>query len=135
MRVWRSGVSAHILIGSRGITLADKLEVYYDGACPLCAREMAVYQRRAAAAPIKWVDIGSDTGANPGTDLSRQEALARLHVRLADGTLVSGAAAFIELWRHVPGFGWLSKCLAVPPFGFLAEMAYRAFLVVRKLWR
>ncbi len=128
-------MSEYIFIGSRGITLADKLEVYYAGACPLCAREMAVYQRRAAAAPIEWVNIGSDTCAIPGTDLTRQEGLARLHVRLADGTLVSGAAAFVELWRHVPGFGWLSKWLSVPPFGFLAEMAYRAFLVVRKLWR
>jgi hypothetical protein len=25
--------------------------------------------------------------------------------------------------------------LAVPPFGLLAEIGYRGFLVVRKLWR
>jgi predicted DCC family thiol-disulfide oxidoreductase YuxK len=70
-----------------------------------------------------------------GPGLSRNEALARMHVRRADGTIVSGAAAFAEIWRGMPGLLWLGLLLAVPPVGAAAELGYRLFLRARKLWR
>jgi hypothetical protein len=61
--------------------------------------------------------------------------LARMHVRLPSGALLSGAQAFAAMWRVMPGFKWLGWLLAIPPLGTLAEGAYRGFLVARKLWR
>jgi predicted DCC family thiol-disulfide oxidoreductase YuxK len=111
------------------------LRVYYDGGCPVCSREIAFYKNRAGAEAVDWVDASRIEPVSLGGDLSKRDALARLHVRRGDGTLVSGAAAFSEIWRVTPGFRWLGRLLSLPPFDTLAELAYRAFLIVRKLWR
>jgi predicted DCC family thiol-disulfide oxidoreductase YuxK len=58
--------------------------------------------------------------------VSRDEALARLHVRRADGTVVSGARAFAEIWSCLPRWRLLARALeAVPGAMALAEAAYR----------
>ena len=107
--------------------------VYYDGACPVCAKEVSYYRRRAGEA-FTWVDVGR-ADAPLGAGLSREAALARMHVRLADGTLVAGAAAFAEIWRGMPGLGWLGRLVSAPPVSAFAELGYRVFLRVRRLWR
>ena len=110
------------------------MQVFYDGGCPVCSREIAFYRRRRGTDAFEWVDVHcAENSLGPG--LSREAALARLHVRLADGTLLSGAAAFAAMWRSMPGMRWLGRALQVPPFGALAEVGYRVFLRVRGAWR
>jgi predicted DCC family thiol-disulfide oxidoreductase YuxK len=115
--------------------MADRPTVYYDGACPVCSREVQFYQGRDGANSFVWVDVAQADEAALGPGLSRNEALARMHVRRADGTIVAGAAAFAEIWRGMPGLRWLARLMAVPPCGALAELGYRLFLRARKLWR
>lgn len=113
--------------------MREPLQVYYDGGCPVCSREIAFYRARPGADGFVWVDVSG--GAELGPGLRQEAAMARMHVRLPDGTLLSGAAAFAEMWRRMPGFKWLGWLLAMPPFGALAELSYRGFLMARKLWR
>jgi predicted DCC family thiol-disulfide oxidoreductase YuxK len=113
--------------------MAD-LQVYYDGGCPVCSREIAFYRARPGADRFAWVDV-TRSDADLGPVLTPEAALARLPVRTPSGTLLSGAEAFAAMWRTMPGFKWLGRLLAVPPFGLFAEWAYRGFLVGRKLWR
>jgi len=115
--------------------MADRPTVYYDGGCLVCSREIRFYQGRKGADGFAWVDVARADEAVLGSGLSRDEALARMHVRRGDGRIVSGAAAFAEIWRGMPGLRWLGRLLAIPPFGVLAELGYRLFLRARKLWR
>jgi predicted DCC family thiol-disulfide oxidoreductase YuxK len=108
-----------------------RVTVYYDGGCPVCSREIAFYRDRPGVAGLDWVDVSRE--APPGLD--RAAALARFHARLPDGRLVSGAAAFAEIWRRVPGLRWLGRLVAWGPAAPVAELAYRGFLRVRRLWR
>lgn len=107
--------------------------VYFDGGCPVCSREIAAYRARADAASLVWVDANAPGALGPG--LTRDAALARLHVRRADGSLVGGAAAFAEIWSRVPGLRWLGRLLRLPLPGRAAELAYRGFLRLRRAWR
>ena len=50
---------------------------------------------RAGADALLFVDVSGDATIHGG-DLSKADALKRFHIRQADGTLVSGAAAFVE---------------------------------------
>ena len=100
--------------------------VYFDGSCPLCQAEISLY--RGSGAEARFVDITQDD-APP--EIGREAALKRFHLRRADGRLVSGAAAFAELWKATPGWRWLGFIAAVPPFVWIGEGLYRAFLVVR----
>jgi predicted DCC family thiol-disulfide oxidoreductase YuxK len=110
--------------------------VFYDGGCPVCSREIAVYQRlsEGAADAPSYVDV---TQAAPGTmaGLTKDEALARFHVMTGDGRLVSGAAAFIALWRVTPRLKLIGRIASVPPLPWLLEGVYRGFLNIRPLWR
>lgn len=105
-----------------------RCEVYFDGSCPLCRAEIGLYQRTGSDA--RFTDISGGASDSP-PELSQAEAMKRFHVRRADGRLVSGAAAFAELWKATPGWRWLGHIGAVPPFVWGGEGLYRLFLVVR----
>lgn len=109
--------------------------VYFDGACPLCQREIALYRRAAAGGQIDWVDASACPPSALGSDLQRDAALSRLHVRLADGSLVSGAAAFAAIWARLPGYSWLAALAARRPVRAAMEFAYAGFLRLRPMWR
>ena len=105
--------------------------VYFDGACPLCRREVDFYRRRRGAAAIEFVDVSDATGDHVASDLRTDEALARFHVRGADGRLYSGAQGFAALWAALPAFRRLAALFRLPLVERLAERAYRMFLHVR----
>lgn len=109
--------------------------VYFDGACPMCSREIAMYQRQPGANAVRWVDVARCDPSELGPDLTREAAMARLHLRRADGTLVSGAEAFTAMWRALPQWALLGRLLSNRPTLWVLERAYRFFLVVRKVWR
>jgi predicted DCC family thiol-disulfide oxidoreductase YuxK len=111
------------------------LTVYFDGACPVCSREIAMYRRQPGAEACTWVDAASCDAAELGTDLSRPVALARFHVRRADGSLVDGARGFAELWRTLPRWAWLGRIAGFGPMPALLDAGYRGFLVLRSRWR
>ncbi|MEQ8406548.1 MAG: DUF393 domain-containing protein [Oceanicaulis sp.] len=102
-------------------------QVYFDGACPLCRAEIGLYQRQGAEA--EFIDISRGEGAPE--EVGCDAALKRFHVRRSDARLLSGAAAFAELWKATPGWRWLGRIGAVPPFVWIGEGLYRAFLVIR----
>ena len=113
----------------------EQLTVYYDGGCPVCSREIAMYRRESGAVRCLWVDASSCPESALGTDLPREAALARIHVRRADGALVDGARAFALLWRALPRFAWAGRLASAGPFPRLFDAAYWIFLRVRPLWR
>jgi len=104
-------------------------EVFYDGGCPLCRAEIGYYQRRNSEA--SFIDMAAH-GAPP-PEIDRSKALARFHVRRPDGALLSGAAAFSELWKATPGWRWLGRLCSAPPALWIAEALYRIFLIFRPL--
>ncbi len=103
------------------------LTVYYDGSCPICRREVDHYRRLDASASIGWADISADPAASEEAGVSCAAAMARMHARTADGAVVSGARAFIEIWRRVRGWRWAAKIVSVPPVLWVAERAYDLF--------
>jgi predicted DCC family thiol-disulfide oxidoreductase YuxK len=106
------------------------LTVLYDGACPLCRREIGVYRGLQSSTPVCFADV-SDIAQPlpPGT--TREQLLARFHVRGSDGQLLSGAQAFLALWAALPGWRWLARVGRLPGAAWAMERVYRLFLRVR----
>ena len=106
------------------------LTVLYDGACPLCRREISVYrglQPLNAETPVCFVDVSNaDLPLPLGT--TREQLLARFHVRGPDGHLLSGAQAFLALWAALPGWRWLARLGHLPGMTWTMERGYRLFL-------
>jgi predicted DCC family thiol-disulfide oxidoreductase YuxK len=109
--------------------------VYFDGACPVCRKEIEHYQRQRGAEAIAWVDASSCDAAALGPGLDRSRVLSRFHVREADGSLASGAAAFVAIWRRLPAFAGLAVFASFRPVLALLDAGYAAFVRVRRLWR
>lgn len=105
--------------------------VYYDGGCPLCAREIAFFRRRAGADAVCWVDVHNLTGDEVVPGLSKTDALARFHITTPEGQVVSGGAAFAQLWAALPGFRPLGRLFQRAPLTWLLDRAYDLFLKVR----
>jgi ubiquinone biosynthesis monooxygenase Coq7 len=121
--------STHINSGGTTCT------VFFDGACPVCSKEIATYQKMSGGDTIDWVDASTCDSTLLGEGLERTDAMQRLHVRDSNGKLISGAAAFIEIWKKLPAFAWLAPLLSLRPVLAVLEFSYRIFLVVRRLWR
>lgn len=111
------------------MSTGHELTVYFDGSCPMCRAEIAIYRGLPQASVIDWVDVSA--GPDLGGVLSCEAAMARFHVRDPQGRLFSGAAAFSRMWRLFPGWRWLGWLSAVPPMSWLFEWAYRLFLPLR----
>lgn len=108
-----------------------KLTVYYDGACPLCRREIKWYRSMQGSDAIRWQDVSNTEGERIAADLSCKAALTRFHVRTPDGELLSGASAFAELWLKLPRFKLLGATAKLPGVRAIAERTYLAFLKLR----
>jgi len=117
------------------MTQSATCTVYFDGACPVCRREIAHYRLQRGSESISWVDASSCDEAELGPGLDRSVVLSRFHVRNGDGTLTSGAAAFVAIWRRLPAFAWLAALASSRPVLVLLEAGYAIFLRVRPWWR
>ena len=109
--------------------------IYFDGGCPVCSREIATYQSWRGADKIKWVDASRCAEEDFGTELDRTQALNKLHARDESGMLVSGAAAFIVMWRQLPALKWITPALERPWMISILDAMYHLFLRYRPRWR
>lgn len=104
------------------------VKVWYDGACPLCTREIALMRRLDKRKAITFVDVAS--GADPSCPIDRATLLARFHAE-EDGVVHSGAAAFAAMWRAIPLLRPLGLAARHPLALRVLEAAYLRFLKVR----
>lgn len=109
------------------------LTVWYDGACPLCQREISIYRQARPwrkGQTLCFVDV-NDPHAKLPKGVTRPSLLARFHVQDGSGQLHSGALAFVALWSALPGWRWLAAAARLPGATWALERLYRLFLRVR----
>lgn len=104
--------------------------VYFDGACPLCRAEIGLYRGRDRSGALCFVDV-SRAGAELPAGVTQGQALRRFHVRAGNGVVLSGAAAFVEVWSRLPGWRWAARAASLPGALAVLELGYRRFLPVR----
>lgn len=112
----------------------DSLTVLYDGACPLCRREIAHVKGLADRTPgsgLCFADISSAVNTLDIDASERQTLLARFHVQRPDGSRLHGAAAFVAMWSRLPGWRFAAKLARLPGALYLMELAYLGFLRIR----
>jgi len=102
------------------------VEVYYNGACPVCRAEIEGYARLCAAqaTDVRFVDSTQNPDALAAQGLRREHLEQRLYLRDAHGRIVSGIPAMLALWSRVPGQQWLVRVVNLPVIRPLAALAY-----------
>ena len=93
-----------------------EIEVFHDGACPLCAREVRMLRRRDRQARFDASQAG----------VSWEDLMARIHGRLPDGTIIDGPEVFRRMYAAV-GFRRLVALSRWPGVAALVDLAYGVF--------
>jgi predicted DCC family thiol-disulfide oxidoreductase YuxK len=101
--------------------------VWFDAACPLCQREIALMRRLDRRGHINFVDATDPALTCP---IDRAEILARFHAE-ENGRMLVGAAAFAAMWRAIPLLWPLGMLAKLPGAMPLLDWAYGHFLRVR----
>ncbi len=104
--------------------------VYFDGSCPLCRVEIGYYRREDQSGSLCFVDVSESAAASP-EGVTQRRAMERFHVRASDGRVLSGAAAFVEVWSRLPQWRWAARAASLPGALAVLELGYRMFLPVR----
>lgn len=105
-----------------------QVKVWFDGACPLCVREISLMRRLDRRGRIAFVDVSA--GEDPSCPIDQRELLARFHAE-EDGAILSGAAAFAAMWRQIPALRPLGLAARSPAVLRGLEWLYLRFLKVR----
>ena len=102
-----------------------KINLLYDGDCPLCLREVNFLQKKdAGRGLVKFTDIAAldyDPAENGGVDF--ETAMGRIHAVRADGTVVKNVAVFQEVYSAL-GIGWMYAPTKWPIVGPLVSKIY-----------
>lgn len=108
------------------------MDVYFDGDCPLCVREIAWLRRLDRHARLHLIDIASpDFEAPEGK--THETLMAEMHVRTADGKWRKGVDAFAAMYRAV-GIIPIAMLLESKLLKPIAERAYAIFARNRLRW-
>ncbi len=102
-----------------------KIKLLYDGACPLCLREVNFLQKKdAGRGLIAFVDIADDRYApeeNGGIDF--ETAMGRIHAILADGSTIKNVEVFRQIYTTL-GIGWVYAATEWPIMGPIVDWLY-----------
>lgn len=107
--------------------IAAGLIVWYDGGCPLCLKEIALFRRLDRAKNIRFIDVADENASCP---VDRTAMLKRFHAS-EDGRLFTGAAAFAAMWRAIPLLRPFGLAARLPIVERSLEWLYCRFLIVR----
>ncbi|MEL7359152.1 MAG: DCC1-like thiol-disulfide oxidoreductase family protein [Cyanobacteria bacterium J06560_6] len=102
-----------------------KVNLLYDGECPLCLREVNFLRKKDAGRGIvKFTDIADlnySAEENGGVDF--ETAMGRIHAVLADGTVVKNVEVFQRTY-DVLGIGWIYAATKWPVIGPIVNKVY-----------
>ncbi len=105
---------------------APGIEVFYDGGCPICAREVRFLRRWDRRNAIRFTDIDApDFKAMPGGPAA-DNLMARIHARLPDGTWIQGVEVFRRLYATI-GLGPLVALSRLPGVSHALDWSYAVF--------
>lgn len=104
-----------------------KDQLYYDGNCALCAREIKLLKQHTSS-PLEFVDIHQlpDFGAHTKQSPSHKELLKRLHLQKANGEWLTGLDANVYIWSSKP-IGKALKILRWPLIRPVADLIYQTW--------
>jgi predicted DCC family thiol-disulfide oxidoreductase YuxK len=107
-------------------TKATEIEVFFDGGCPLCLREVHFLKRRDRQGKILFTDIDAADFSPETYGKTYDELMAKMHGRLPDGTWITGVEVFRRLYSAI-GFGPLVTLTRLPIISQIMDLGYDLF--------
>jgi predicted DCC family thiol-disulfide oxidoreductase YuxK len=111
-----------------------KIKLLFDGACPLCVREVNFLKRKDGDLHlIKFVDIAAeDYDPADNANIDFETAMGRIHAVLPNGEIVRDVEVFRQIY-DILGIGWIYAVTKLPLVGSLADLLYGVWAEYRLL--
>ncbi len=103
-----------------------QVEVFFDGECPLCMREIRMLRWMDRRQRIRFTDISTDKFLPDQFGRSMQDFMDEIHGRLPDGQWITGVEVFRRLYAAV-GLGPLVSLTRLPGISHGLEAGYQVF--------
>jgi predicted DCC family thiol-disulfide oxidoreductase YuxK len=108
------------------LPFGKEIEVFYDGDCPLCQREIQMLRKMDHLRRIQFTSI-TEPEFNPSElGLTQERLMAEIHGRLPDGTIITGVEVFRKMYGAV-GFRWVATLSRLPGIRQVLDFGYRVF--------
>lgn len=107
-------------------TKSAEIEVFFDGGCPLCLREVSFLKRRDRQGKINFTDIDAADFRPETCGKTYDELMAKMHGRLPDGTWITGVEVFRRLYSAI-GLGPLVALTRLPIISQIMGIGYHIF--------
>ena len=103
-----------------------QIEVFYDGECPLCLREIGFLKKKDRERHIHFREIQRLEFASSSIPKTHQQLMAEIHARLPDGTWIKGVEVFRRLYDAI-GWNWIVAITRWPIIRESLDWAYQVF--------
>lgn len=110
------------------------LKLFYDGACPICSKEIKHLTKRSKNDELQFIDIASKEDFDSARgNLSYSQAMSQMHALDAEGNTLVGLDAFAAAYArcHMP---FLSTLLNISFLRPIFNPLYRLFAKHRMLF-
>ncbi|MEO1495530.1 MAG: DUF393 domain-containing protein [Planctomycetota bacterium] len=108
------------------VARGKQVEVFYDGDCPLCKREIDLLRWMDGKERVQFTDIAAE-GFEPAVyGKTMDELMAEIHGRLPSGEWIIGVEVFRRLYAAV-GFAWAVPVTRAPGVRHALDLGYQFF--------
>ena len=111
----------------RMTNVTNRIEVFYDGACSICDREVHMWRRFDHRQRLRLIDIASPDFVAVDHGLDEDAVQQFMHVKTSDGRVLVGVDALRSVWHELPGFNLVARLSRLPGIDQLVRVAYQAF--------
>jgi len=102
------------------------LTVYYDGACPLCRRDIDLMRLLDRHMRLHLVDFSNPDFRESDCGMSCSRLSTVIHAKWADGRMIEGVEVFRAMWTAV-GLGAFARISRWPLVNGLMHRSYAWF--------
>jgi predicted DCC family thiol-disulfide oxidoreductase YuxK len=103
-----------------------QVEVFYDGECPLCLREIKLLRRLDRKQRIRFTDISDPSFRPADYGMTMQDFMEEIRGRLVNGEWIQGIEVFRRLYAAV-GLKPVVALTRLPGISHGLDFAYRIF--------
>lgn len=98
------------------------LEIWIDGDCAVCRRSEQWCSARDPRGRLSFVDLQTrDRNDRPGSPAAMMKTV---HLRLPDGTVITGFHAWRQILMELDGWRWLARLAGLPVVRHLGPVVY-----------
>lgn len=103
-----------------------RLEVFFDGDCPLCTKEIAFVRRLDRHSRVLFTDIAAPGFDAASVGRTQDDLMARIQARTEDGSFIDGVEVFRQMYAAV-GLSPLVALTRLPGITQTLDASYRWF--------